>query len=309
LPLTERFAFSTVLVSLLRSMNSQFNRGPTIRTLLILGRVSNLPTVWSNCLAGWIISGGAEWQKFILVCGGTSFLYVGGMFLNDAFDAEFDSQHRPERPIPSGAISRGAVWKWGFFWLVMGILWLCLVGKTAAVLGIVLALCILVYDAIHKAIVLAPILMAACRFLLVLIASSATIEGIIGLSYWTALVLGSYIVGLSYLARKESAPGALQYWPCIFLAAPLVLAMIINRGMYQNHGWILAGLVLFWVIRSLRFTYWSQQTNVGRSISSLLAGIVLVDLLATGGLVPADNLTFASLFILALVFQRLIPAT
>ena len=24
-----------------------------LRTLLILGRVSNLPTVWSNCLAGW----------------------------------------------------------------------------------------------------------------------------------------------------------------------------------------------------------------------------------------------------------------
>src|SRR5215216_6108946 len=119
-------------------MNSQFNRGPTIRTLLLLGRVSNLPTVWSNCLAGWIISGRAEWQKLILIGGGTSFLYIGGMFLNDAFDAEFDYQHLSERPIPSGAISRGAVWKWGFFWLLMGVLWLSLIGKTTAILGIML---------------------------------------------------------------------------------------------------------------------------------------------------------------------------
>ena len=294
----------------MRSMNNPTRpNSPSLRTLLILGRVSNLPTVWSNCLAGWIISGGGELARFILVCGGTTLLYVGGMFLNDAFDAEFDRQHRPERPIPSGAINLSAVWKWGFFWLSMGVVWLACVGKTAALLAIVLALCIIVYDAIHKLFVLAPLLMATCRFLLILIASSAAYEGIVGLSYWTGLALASYIVGLSYLARKESAPSALQYWPCVLLGAPLLLALIINRGPYQKGALVLGALVLFWIIRSLGFTYWSRQINIGRSVSSLLAGIVLVDLLGTGGLVPADNLTFAGLFLLALVFQRLVPAT
>ena len=37
-----------------QSTNSQ------LRTLLILGRVSNLPTVWSNCLAGWIMGAAAN---------------------------------------------------------------------------------------------------------------------------------------------------------------------------------------------------------------------------------------------------------
>ena len=60
------------------------------RTLLLLGRVSNLPTVWSNCLAGWLLGGGGEWWRLgLLSCGATS-MYVGGMFLNDAFDAAFD---------------------------------------------------------------------------------------------------------------------------------------------------------------------------------------------------------------------------
>ena len=84
-----------------------------LRALLVLGRVSNLPTVWSNCLAGWLLGGGGEWNRFAELCGGATLLYVGGMYLNDAFDAEFDAEYRRERPIPSGVISRGSVWRLG----------------------------------------------------------------------------------------------------------------------------------------------------------------------------------------------------
>src|SRR5437868_13702822 len=78
-----------------------------LRTLLVLGRASNLPTVWSNCLAGWLISGGGSLSSLILLSVGASCLYIGGMYLNDAFDVEFDTLNRKERPIPSGAISVG----------------------------------------------------------------------------------------------------------------------------------------------------------------------------------------------------------
>ena len=40
--------------------------------IMTLGRVSNLPSVWSNCLAAWVLSGGQlsssiEIEKFILL--------------------------------------------------------------------------------------------------------------------------------------------------------------------------------------------------------------------------------------------------
>src|SRR5438094_889537 len=76
-----------------------------VRTLLMLGRVSNLPTVWSNCLAGWLLGGGGLALRFVLLCVGATCLYIGGMYLNDAFDFEFDRAFRRERPIPSVAIS------------------------------------------------------------------------------------------------------------------------------------------------------------------------------------------------------------
>src|SRR5947199_6025840 len=93
---------------------------PYWRTLLDLGRVSNLPTVWSNCLAGWLLGGGGPAWRFALLCFGATCLYVGGMYLNDAFDVEFDREFRRDRPIPSGAISLQAVWRWRFHWLVLG---------------------------------------------------------------------------------------------------------------------------------------------------------------------------------------------
>ena len=40
------------------------------------------------------------------------------MFLNDAFDADYDRSRRITRPIPAGLISESEVWTWGFadFW-------------------------------------------------------------------------------------------------------------------------------------------------------------------------------------------------
>src|SRR5262245_16276236 len=157
------------------------NRMPTLRTLLILGRVSNVPTVWSNCLAGWLLSGGGDGVAFVLLCLGATCLYVGGMYLNDAFDAQFDQQHRPERPIPSGAIRVESVWGWGFSWLATGLACLFLFGKTTLIFALMLAIAILVYDALHKIFAFAPVLMAGCRLLLILLAGSAGKDGVTGL--------------------------------------------------------------------------------------------------------------------------------
>ena len=114
-------------------MNQRF------RTLLVLGRFSNLPTVWSNCLAGWWLGGGWNAWKLPWLLLGTSLIYCGGMFLHDAFDQEYDRLRRPERPIPSGKIPAAQVWNWGFGLLVAGILVSLVCGKVAGVAALLLA--------------------------------------------------------------------------------------------------------------------------------------------------------------------------
>jgi len=279
------------------------------RTLLVLGRASNLPTVWSNCLAGWLLSGGGPVSALLLLCFGATCLYTGGMYLNDAFDAEFDKQHRPERPIPSGAITRGEVWGFGVGWLVLGTVLLALFGLATLILTLLLVASILVYDAIHKAMALSPVLMALCRFFLFLAAATTGEEGMPGLAIWTAMALALYIVGLSYVAKSESTRGALRYWPCWLMAAPVFLAYLVNAGRYQAAGWVFSIVLAGWVLWSLSFTFWLPEKNVGRTVSGLLAGIVLVDLLALGGATPVIGCVFLLLFGAALLCQRFIPAT
>ena len=72
---------------------------------LRLGRISNLPTVWSNTLVGAVLVGGGspDGRLFALLIA-MSLFYVAGMYLNDAFDWPIDAQERPERPIPAGEV-------------------------------------------------------------------------------------------------------------------------------------------------------------------------------------------------------------
>jgi hypothetical protein len=285
------------------------NARPYWRTLLVLARAPYLPTIWSNCLAGWLLGGGGHLGRCLLLLLGATCLYTSGMFLNDAFDAEFDREHRKERPIPAGDIGLDEVWAWGFAWLGLGAVILVLLGKATAAFAVVLAAGVVIYNATHKAFPLAPLLMATCRFLLYLTAASVAANGVTGLAIWSALALAAYVTGLSYLARRELSKGPVESWPAWCLAAPLLLALLVNGGEHQFRAWVLCLALGLWMLRSLRYAFWSPVRSIGLAASGLVAGIVLVDLLAIGGGPHLGiSLLFIVLFTATLVSQRFAPA-
>jgi hypothetical protein len=281
-----------------------------LRTLLVLGRVSNLPTVWSNCLAGWWLAGGENYKALPLLLAGASFLYIGGMFLNDAFDVGFDRQRRAERPIPSGQITAAAVWKFGFAWLALGILLLLWVGKVEGILGIILAVFILTYDATHKFITASPWLMGACRFWVYVIAGAAGADGLNGWPIACGVALALYIVGLSYVARRESFRGPIPFWPLLFLAAPVILAMFMNCGKFLPPALVVSAVMAGWTTYCVWPVFFGSEANVGIIVSNLLAGIVFVDWLAVA---PGGSRWLAvillMLFGLTKLLQKFVPAT
>jgi 4-hydroxybenzoate polyprenyltransferase len=131
-------------------------------------------------------------------------LYTGGMYLNDAFDVNFDQQHRKERPIPRGEIRLSMVWKLALLWMTLGLASLFWIGNLTGLLGVALVVCILLYDLVHKLMTFSPLLMGACRFFVYVVAASIA-GAVSGWSIWCGLALASYIVGLSFVARRESA--------------------------------------------------------------------------------------------------------
>jgi 4-hydroxybenzoate polyprenyltransferase len=176
-------------------------RRPRWYAYLLLARSSNLPTVWTNVAAGMAAAGSGviETTLFVRIAAAASCFYTGGMFLNDAFDANHDASARPERPIPAGDVSRREVFTAGAVLLLLGI---ALLPASLPVItsGVTLAAAILVYDRWHKGHQLAPLVMGACRGLLYVLAAAA-VGPIPAVAWAGALVLAGYVSGLTTIAR------------------------------------------------------------------------------------------------------------
>ncbi len=173
---------------------------------LKLGRVSNLPTVWSNVLTGVALGGSAAMDcRLLLLVVSLSLFYVGGMFLNDAFDHGFDAKARPERPIPSGQVSAGQVHAFGFGMMGIALALLAWVGYRYAPLtqwrpvaaGLALAAAIVFYNWHHKNNPLSPLVMGLCRTLVYLTAALAVSAVVPRPVIVAAAVLLCYLMGLT----------------------------------------------------------------------------------------------------------------
>jgi hypothetical protein len=290
------------------SQSSRFTE--RLRTVCVLGRVSNLPTIGSNCLAGWLLGGAGGLPKLAWICAGAALLYTGGMLLNDAVDADWDRQHRPERPIPAGRVSRGSVYAGAIGFLGVGWLLLLAAGGQAALLGLALVLAIVVYDLVHKRVVFAPVLMAGCRGLLYLTAAAAGASGLTRPALLGALAIAGYVAGLSFLARLESTDHQMPRWPVLLLLVPVGLVFVADPGVVWPLSKILAGSAcLLWTAWCLRYAAKGVKPNLGRCVSGLLAGIPLVDGLAAAGGSWSLTAVFGGLFLFARWWQRFAPAT
>lgn len=287
-----------------------------LRTALELGRASNLPTVWSNCLAGSLLANALLSPSLLaLIMLAISLMYLGGMFLNDAFDADWDARFKPGRPIARGAASVREVWIIGSLLLTLGPLVIYGAGLATGTDGMVsslvsallLAGAILSYDRLHKTASYSPWIMGSCR-LLVYVTAGLAMGAMTPLLAVGGLSLMAYIVGLTYVARSEHLNDPGSWWSLAFLAAPVLLS--ITR--LEQHPASLVVLVLFlvWLGLGLRKLLPGPRRNVPAGVSGLLAGIPLVDatVLAGIGQWTAAGLAIAA-FVATLSIQRFISAT
>jgi 4-hydroxybenzoate polyprenyltransferase len=284
---------------------------------LRLGRVSNLPTVWTNTATGIVLAGGALGSPRTLpLLVALSLFYVGGMYLNDAFDARIDAIERPERPIPSRVISARAVFAAGFAMLALGLGLLVWTGYGLAagtgiwpgLAGLALGGAIVLYDWYHKDNPLSPALMGLCRVLVYLTAGLAFAAPPPAILWLAALLLLCYLIGLTYVAKQENLGEVRNLWPLLFLAAPLIYALL-SATVSMTSG-VLFVLFAIWVGVALWFLRRRQPGDVPRAVVSLIAGIALLDavLIAAAGAPGVAWLAVAG-FAVTLGLQRLVPGT
>lgn len=298
--------------------------------LLAMSRFANLPTVWSNGFLGALVGWQSWGRKTELICPlcliaiglALSCLYLGGCFLNDAHDLEFDKKKRPDRPIPSGRWQRKTIFIFAFSLMGLGFLLCLAVSGISALFSVGIILCILAYTKWHKITAWSFIFMGGARALIYPTAAfsflpwkkfSAVTPLEIPVFIILALSLGGYILGISLTARSESSPTPPspreQTTPVACLCAPALIIsgpLLLSQSAKTAIPLLIFFIVLIISVRSVRANH-----NVGLFVSRTLAAIPLVDLLLVVPLAPHPALWFACplLALVALGLQRIAPAT
>lgn len=284
---------------------------------LRLGRVSNLPTVWTNVLTGIVLGGGAVASASTpVLLLSLSLFYVAGMYLNDAFDRGIDQHERPERPIPSGLVAARTVFRAGFGMLAAALILLAWAGYAlkggsgwrAPAAGTALAAAIIFYDWHHKNNPLSPLLMGLCRVLVYVTAGLSVAFSLPATLLAAAGILLCYLTGLTYVAKQENLGQVRAWWPLVFLLAPF--AYTLPAASASLTGTALFAAFVGWVVFALSFLVRPGRIDVPRAVVSLLAGICLLDalLIAMHGHTQVAWLATGG-FVLTLGLQRFVPGT
>jgi len=177
-------------------------------------RPANVVTSVADVLAGMAIAGYfMNWSDnfylpVILLCISTIGLYSGGIIFNDVFDAELDKTERPERPIPSGLISKNAASIFGGIFFFIGIFAAGFYSPVSRYLAAAIMIACLTYDkwAKHHSI-LGPLNMGLCRGLNLLLGMSI-ISSSLETSWFLAIIPIIYIASITMISRGEVHGGS-----------------------------------------------------------------------------------------------------
>jgi 4-hydroxybenzoate polyprenyltransferase len=266
-----------------------------------LVRIPNVFTALADIALGGVASGAALTQPlgFVLLLAASGCLYCGGMVWNDVFDFEEDRKARPFRPLPSGRVTFAAARWLGFGLLAAGL------GLAAAAgwredrfdwgppdLAGVLVAAIVAYDGWLKRTPLGPVGMGACRFLNVLLGLSLADPADFpwGLRLHLAGVVGLYIVGVTWFARREEGQSRrtdLRSAAVVMLAALAVaLAVPLHRPPGTTSPLFTPLLVAFGFLVGLPVVRAVRQPGpaaVQAAVKRSILGLIALDaVLATG---------------------------
>jgi 4-hydroxybenzoate polyprenyltransferase len=291
--------------------------------LLTLLRPPNVFTAFADSLAGLIMLVGlgvAVPADAWAIVPASGCLYLAGIVLNDVFDREIDARERPTRPIPSGLVPLRTAVLLGAVLMCAGLVIAVVVGRAPGIIALILAGCILLYDAGAKSTKLGPLVMGACRGLNMALGLST---GLGITARWPAvaiagpLVLALYVAGLTHLARDEVGGNTARRarTGLAFLAFVAIGALI---GIVATPGLRVSPWAWLWVLLVLVLGYrnWApvwhrhDSASTGRAVGG---GIMLIPVLdatvaAVAGM-PFWAIAVALLAVPALVLKRFFSPT
>jgi len=259
-----------------------------LKGYLQLARPANLPSAAADIFAGAAIAGmfssqsTAIWwdTRLIFLVLAAVFLYAGGVVLNDVFDMEVDKVERPERPIPSGLIPLKSAAFYGGMLLLLGTVMAFLNGNTSGIVSLILAACIVLYDAwAKKNDFLGPLNMGLCRGLNLVLGMSV-LDGISDWGYASLPLI--YIFAITLISRGEvhgDNKNHILWAALLYLLVMVSMAALVARNTDNLLQVIpFLGLFAFLVLKPLANAYRSNTPdNIKKAVKAGVLSLIVLD--------------------------------
>ena len=272
---------------------------------LRLMRPANVVTAVADVLAGVAIAGYFSVEisivPIVLLCLSTIGLYSGGIIMNDVFDADLDAKERPERPIPSGLISKKAATIFGCIFLFIGIFTAGLYHSSSQYLAVAIMICALVYNRFLKHnLILGPINMGLCRGLNLLLGISI-IPSEIQHWWFLAILPIVYIGAITMISRGEVHGGSKKTLYFAALLYTVVIAAIITLARIKGN--LLNALIFILPFAVMIFSplLMAIQKPIGKYIGQAVKSGVIALILMNAAWASAFGIFNVAIFIVILL--------
>lgn len=280
-----------------------------LRDYVQLTRFPNVFTALADITMGFLfVHGGLRpLEAYCCLAGASVLLYMAGMVLNDVWDVEQDRRERPWRPIAAGRISLFQARRVGFGLLCSGVVLGWAAGYVpgtewvgawrSGLVATLLALLVVLYDAIIKRTPWGPVAMGGCRSLNVLlgmslVGSASTVSRFPVFSAVQLLIAGGvgvYIAGVTWFAGREARTSS--RWRLAAGVGVMVVGIGLLGLVYQTlpterprmlaneaTWWLLLGLLTFTITRRcVTAVFEPSPRRVQLAVTNAIWSLIVLD--------------------------------
>lgn len=268
-----------------------FMKNVSIKDYLALVRLPNLFTLPSNILVGMATVSSlaftlTSFSQFLLLVTISVLLYCVGIVLNDLYDFDIDKKERPNRPLPSGKISRRSAIVLVAIFSTLALILSLQVSFSTLVISSILFSVIFGYDKYLKNTYAGPFTIASARVMNILLGTSVSLRSVDSYSQIVTLtfiliITFVYVSLIGFISRYEvhgfSDNTKLLLPPAIVATVISSIILFTLMGFFKLESLIILSLFSFIMIISFSGIYRRDSGRTQQIVRNMILSIIVLD--------------------------------
>jgi len=268
-----------------------FMKNVSIKDYLVLVRLPNLFTLPSNILVGMATVSSlaftlTSFTQFLLLVTISVLLYCVGIVLNDLYDFDIDKKERPNRPLPSGKISRRSAIVLVAIFSTLALILSLHVSFSTLVISSILFSVIFGYDKYLKNTQAGPFTIASARVMNILLGTSVSLRSVDSYSQivtltFVLIITFVYVSLIGFISRYEvhgfSDNTKLLLPPAIVATVIFSIILFTLMGFFKLESLIILSLFSFIMIISFSRIYRRDSGRTQQIVRNMILSIIVLD--------------------------------